>query len=76
MSNTVKIDFIKLSELHEAVKTPSWIKTSWAKAEWLATHYKCSEVQIDWDLVALGKKSITLKFDNEQDYIWFKLKHL
>lgn len=74
--NSVLIDFDKYIELRDAVLTEH---SAWHR-DWPRIFYKCevtfnikqsmnaNDVELDADIV--------LDFDNEQDYIWFKLKHL
>lgn len=71
--NTVRISFLKFHDLCNMIKgQPSILMDK----DWLREHLKCS-VKVDY-LVQGGLSGdiITLQFDNEQDCIWFKLKHL
>jgi len=79
--NSVLIDFDKYIELRDAVLSNP-IRTFYADWHrvWPRIFYKCevtfkikqsvnaNDVELDADIV--------LDFDNEQDCIWFKLKHL
>ena len=70
MKNTISINFSKYKELHSKANEPRFLGTEFG---WLQKHYKCtldavSGTGIDSDIVLL--------FENEQDYIWFKLAHL
>lgn len=67
--NTIKITFNKYKELHNAVND----RSLGTPIGWLEEHYKCR--------MATGSRysglyDIVLVFDNEQDCMWFQLKHL
>lgn len=61
----VKISYEKYHELYYAVNPDNTVTGK----DWPRVYYKCDVLSAQW-------RKIELKFDNEQDYIWFQLKHL
>jgi len=61
----VKISYEKYQELYYAVDVDNTVT---AGTEWTRMHYDC-------DVLSAPGGIIELKFDNEQDCIWFQLKH-
>jgi hypothetical protein len=71
MKHAINIDFSKYKELHNKANEPRFLGTQYG---WLERHYKCT---LDpGSGTGMVDDFITLIFENEQDYIWFKLAHL
>jgi len=71
--NTARISVRKFQELCDQANVDIVILKD---VNWLREHLKCS-VKVDHSVEGgLKGDLIILEFENEQDYIWFKLKYL
>lgn len=69
---SVEVSYSKYKELREGAIDPD---TSEIESNWMQKYYKCRLLYSSgWN--SPKGRVMMLSFTNEQDYIWFRLKHI